>query len=85
VYFHVAGLVLIRTRNPIFQIIATEDFNYYGNSITLPKGFFAIHALEIMRDDLLLMLDYGIFLRIYCQWIPMGQVSAINFSIWKVR
>jgi hypothetical protein len=63
---------LIRTRT-IQKHTPNKDFKYY--EILPPKVFFAIQDLN-NSNDLLLMLDYGIFY----EFIPMDTLAQPNKS-----
>jgi hypothetical protein len=54
------------------ELIPKDDFNYQ-EVYNASEGFFGIQD-EPNRDDLLLMLDYGIFY----EFIPMDQLEKVN-------
>ncbi len=71
VYFH-GGVNFEPYREQYQKILPKKDFNYY-EIYNASEGFFAIQDLN-NSNDLLLMLDYGIFY----EFIPMDTFGTIN-------
>jgi hypothetical protein len=71
VYFH-GGVNFKPYREQYEKLIPKKDFRYY-ETYNASEGFFAIQD-QNDSDELLLMLDYGIFY----EFIPMDQYSGEN-------
>ncbi|TDD96491.1 GH3 auxin-responsive promoter family protein [Flavobacterium cellulosilyticum] len=71
VYFH-GGVSFEPYREQYQKILPKKDFKYY-EIYNASEGFFAIQDLNY-SDDLLLMLDYGIFY----EFIPMNTFGKAN-------
>ena len=74
VYFH-GGVNFEPYREQYQKIIPNNDFKYY-EIYNASEGFFAIQDLNY-SNDLLLMLDYGIFY----EFIPMDTFGTINQKV----
>lgn len=80
VYFH-GGVSFNPYRDQYNQLLPSDTFNYY-EIYNASEGFFAIQDRN-HADDLLLMLDYGIFY----EFIPMneyGSEEANAVPLWEV-
>ncbi|RTY87016.1 GH3 auxin-responsive promoter family protein [Flavobacterium sp. GT3R68] len=71
VYFH-GGVSFDPYREQYQKILPKKDFKYY-EIYNASEGFFAIQDLNY-SNDLLLMLDYGIFY----EFIPMDTFGTVN-------
>jgi len=81
VYFH-GGVSFNPYKDQYSKLLPRKNFNYY-EIYNASEGFFAIQDRN-NADDLLLMLDYGIFY----EFIPMdtyGTSEQITLPLWKVR
>jgi hypothetical protein len=81
VYFH-GGVSFDPYREQYQKIVPKSDFKYY-EIYNASEGFFAIQDLN-NSDDLLLMLDYGIFY----EFIPMetfGNSNQIAIPLYDVE
>ncbi|WP_298142750.1 GH3 auxin-responsive promoter family protein [Flavobacterium sp.] len=81
VYFH-GGVSFDPYRVPYRNLIPSNTFQYY-EIYNASEGFFAIQDLN-NSQDLLLMLDYGIFY----EFIPMsdfGTAEATIIPLWEVE
>lgn len=81
VYFH-GGVSFGPYRDQFYKIFPRKDFNYY-ETYNASEGFFAIQD-QNGSEDLLLMLDYGIFY----EFIPQGyKEDDIEQAIplWRVE
>ena len=81
VYFH-GGVSFNPYRDQFQAILPRKNFNYY-EIYNASEGFFAIQDRN-HADDLLLMLDYGIFY----EFIPMdayGTESPKAIPLWEVE
>ncbi len=80
VYFH-GGVSFIPYKDQYSRLLPRKNFNYY-EIYNASEGFFAIQDRN-NADDLLLMLDYGIFY----EFIPMetyGTSGQVALPLWKV-
>ncbi|ASO05889.1 GH3 auxin-responsive promoter family protein [Arenibacter algicola] len=81
VYFH-GGVSFTPYRDQYSRLLPRKNFNYY-EIYNASEGFFAIQDRN-NADDLLLMLDYGIFY----EFIPMetyGTSEQITLPLWNVK
>ena len=81
VYFH-GGVSFNPYMDQYSKLLPRKNFNYY-EIYNASEGFFAIQDRN-HADDLLLMLDYGIFY----EFIPMetyGTDEQITLPLWKVK
>ncbi|MEM9000270.1 MAG: GH3 auxin-responsive promoter family protein [Bacteroidota bacterium] len=81
VYFH-GGVSFAPYREQYKKLLPRQRFNYY-ETYNASEGFFAIQD-QNNTEDLLLMLDYGIFY----EFIPMdayGKQGQRAFPIWEVE
>lgn len=81
VYFH-GGVSFNPYRDQYEKLLPKNSFNYY-EIYNASEGFFAIQDRN-NADDLLLMLDYGIFY----EFIPMdsyGNANAKAIPLWEVQ
>ncbi|MCM4154101.1 hypothetical protein DHD05_21125 [Arenibacter sp. N53] len=81
VYFH-GGVSFNPYKDQYSKLLPRKNFNYY-EIYNASEGFFAIQDRN-HADDLLLMLDYGIFY----EFIPMdtyGTSEQITLPLWKVK
>ncbi|GMN05939.1 GH3 auxin-responsive promoter family protein [Croceitalea sp. MTPC5] len=81
VYFH-GGVSFAPYREQYKKLLPRKRFNYY-ETYNASEGFFAIQDRN-NSEDLLLMLDYGIFY----EFIPMdayGSEAEKAFPIWEVK
>lgn len=79
VYFH-GGVSFTPYRNQYKKLLPRKSFNYY-ETYNASEGFFGIQD-QNNSDDLLLMLDYGIFY----EFIPMGpEVDGKAIPLWEVE
>jgi hypothetical protein len=81
VYFH-GGVSFSPYKDQYSRLLPRKNFNYY-EIYNASEGFFAIQDRN-NADDLLLMLDYGIFY----EFIPMetyGTSEQITLPLWKVK
>ncbi|MCK0147781.1 GH3 auxin-responsive promoter family protein [Arenibacter sp. F26102] len=81
VYFH-GGVSFNPYMDQYSKLLPKKNFNYY-EIYNASEGFFAIQDRN-HADDLLLMLDYGIFY----EFIPMetyGTDEQITLPLWKVK
>jgi len=81
VYFH-GGVSFNPYKDQYSRLLPRKNFNYY-EIYNASEGFFAIQDRN-HADDLLLMLDYGIFY----EFIPMetyGSDEQVTLPLWKVR
>tara|TARA_R110000868_G_scaffold1635_13_gene13167 strand:- start:4097 stop:5611 length:1515 start_codon:yes stop_codon:yes gene_type:complete len=81
VYFH-GGVSFNPYKDQYSKLLPRKNFNYY-EIYNASEGFFAIQDRN-HADDLLLMLDYGIFY----EFIPMetyGTSGQITLPLWKVK
>ncbi|TDT46951.1 GH3 auxin-responsive promoter [Maribacter spongiicola] len=81
VYFH-GGVNFSPYKEQYKKILPNNDFRYY-EIYNASEGFFAIQDRN-GADDLLLMLDYGIFY----EFIPMDVYGALNeeaIALWDVE
>ncbi|MCK0189530.1 GH3 auxin-responsive promoter family protein [Arenibacter sp. F20364] len=81
VYFH-GGVSFNPYKDQYSRLLPRKNFNYY-EIYNASEGFFAIQDRN-HADDLLLMLDYGIFY----EFIPMetyGTTEQITLPLWKVK
>lgn len=81
VYFH-GGVSFNPYRDQYRQLLPKDSFKYY-EIYNASEGFFAIQDRN-HADDLLLMLDYGIFY----EFIPMneyGTETASALPLWEVQ
>lgn len=74
VYFH-GGVSFMPYRSQYEKIIPKQGFKYY-ETYNASEGFFAIQD-QNNSDDLLLMLDYGIFY----EFIPMDSYGSSNEKV----
>jgi hypothetical protein len=80
VYFH-GGVSFNPYKDQYSRLLPRKNFNYY-EIYNASEGFFAIQDRN-NADDLLLMLDYGIFY----EFIPMetyGTSGQVAVPLWKV-
>jgi GH3 auxin-responsive promoter len=77
VYFH-GGVNFEPYRNQFQKILPNSDFKYY-EIYNASEGFFAIQDLN-NSNDLLLMLDYGIFY----EFIPMDTFGTPNQNVIRL-
>jgi hypothetical protein len=77
VYFH-GGVSFEPYRNQFQKILPNSDFKYY-EIYNASEGFFAIQDLN-NSNDLLLMLDYGIFY----EFIPMDTFETPNQKVIRL-
>jgi GH3 auxin-responsive promoter len=77
VYFH-GGVSFEPYRNQFQKILPNSDFKYY-EIYNASEGFFAIQDLN-NSNDLLLMLDYGIFY----EFIPMDTFGTTNQKVIRL-
>jgi GH3 auxin-responsive promoter len=77
VYFH-GGVSFEPYRNQFQKILPNSDFKYY-EIYNASEGFFAIQDLN-NSNDLLLMLDYGIFY----EFIPMDTFATPNQKVIRL-
>ncbi|MCM4164971.1 MULTISPECIES: GH3 auxin-responsive promoter family protein [unclassified Arenibacter] len=80
VYFH-GGVSFNPYKDQYSRLLPRKNFNYY-EIYNASEGFFAIQDRN-NADDLLLMLDYGIFY----EFIPMetyGTSGQVALPLWKV-
>ncbi|WP_411030177.1 GH3 auxin-responsive promoter family protein [Spongiimicrobium sp. 3-5] len=81
VYFH-GGVSFNPYKDQYRNLLPRKSFNYY-EIYNASEGFFAIQDRN-NADDLLLMLDYGIFY----EFIPMdtyGTLEQTTIPIWEVQ
>lgn len=81
VYFH-GGVSFAPYRDQYKKLLPRKQFNYY-ETYNASEGFFGIQDRN-NSEDLLLMLDYGIFY----EFIPMdsyGKEEQRAIPIWEVR
>jgi hypothetical protein len=81
VYFH-GGVSFNPYKDQYSRLLPRKNFNYY-EIYNASEGFFAIQDRN-NADDLLLMLDYGIFY----EFIPMetyGTSEQITLPLWNVK
>ncbi|MEQ9582737.1 MAG: GH3 auxin-responsive promoter family protein [Arenibacter sp.] len=81
VYFH-GGVSFNTYKDQYSRLLPRKNFNYY-EIYNASEGFFAIQDRN-NADDLLLMLDYGIFY----EFIPMetyGTSEQITLPLWNVK
>lgn len=81
VYFH-GGVSFVPYRDQYTRLLPRKDFRYY-EIYNASEGFFAIQDRN-NADDLLLMLDYGIFY----EFIPMdsyGSEGQRAIPLWEVE
>ena len=81
VYFH-GGVSFAPYRDQYRKLLPRKRFNYY-ETYNASEGFFAIQDRN-NSEDLLLMLDYGIFY----EFIPMEEFGSADpkaIPIWEVR
>ena len=81
VYFH-GGVSFTPYKDQYSRLLPRKNFNYY-EIYNASEGFFAIQDRN-NADDLLLMLDYGIFY----EFIPMetyGTSEQITLPLWNVK
>jgi hypothetical protein len=80
VYFH-GGVSFIPYKNQYKKLLPRKKFNYY-ETYNASEGFFGIQDRN-NSDDLLLMLDYGIFY----EFIPMDSYGNEENAIplWEVQ
>jgi len=81
VYFH-GGVSFNPYREQYEKLLPKKSFNYY-EIYNASEGFFAIQDRN-NADDLLLMLDYGIFY----EFIPMDEYGNANekaIPLWEVK
>ncbi|GBF20996.1 MULTISPECIES: GH3 auxin-responsive promoter family protein [Arenibacter] len=81
VYFH-GGVSFTPYKDQYSRLLPRKNFNYY-EIYNASEGFFAIQDRN-NADDLLLMLDYGIFY----EFIPMetyGTSGQITLPLWNVK
>ena len=81
VYFH-GGVNFNPYREQYRRLLPRDDFQYY-EIYNASEGFFAIQD-QNHSEDLLLMLDYGIFY----EFIPMATFGAPNqkvLPLWEVE
>lgn len=81
VYFH-GGVSFNPYKEQYKKILPRKNFNYY-EIYNASEGFFAIQDRN-KADDLLLMLDYGIFY----EFIPMDVYKTLNqrtIPLWEVQ
>ncbi|NNG10118.1 MAG: GH3 auxin-responsive promoter family protein [Arenibacter sp.] len=81
VYFH-GGVNFSPYKDQYAHLLPRKNFNYY-EIYNASEGFFAIQDRN-NEEDLLLMLDYGIFY----EFIPMetyGTAEQITLPLWKVK
>ena len=81
VYFH-GGVSFNPYKDQYSKLLPRKNFNYY-EIYNASEGFFAIQDRN-HADDLLLMLDYGIFY----EFIPMetyGTSGQMTLPLWKVK
>ncbi|RAJ15335.1 GH3 auxin-responsive promoter family protein [Arenibacter echinorum] len=81
VYFH-GGVSFSPYKDQYSRLLPRKNFNYY-EIYNASEGFFAIQDRN-NADDLLLMLDYGIFY----EFIPMetyGTSDQITLPLWNVK
>ena len=81
VYFH-GGVSFNPYREQYERLLPRKDFKYY-EIYNASEGFFAIQDRN-SAEDLLLMLDYGIFY----EFIPMdtyGQSNEYAIPLWEVQ
>lgn len=81
VYFH-GGVSFAPYRDQYRALLPRDDFNYY-EIYNASEGFFGIQDRN-KANDLLLMLDYGIFY----EFIPMneyGRPDARALPLWEVE
>lgn len=71
VYFH-GGVNFNPYREQYKKLIPSKEFKYY-ETYNASEGFFAIQD-QNNSDELLLMLDYGIFY----EFIPMNKYNSVN-------
>lgn len=77
VYFH-GGVNFEPYRHQYHKILPNNDFKYY-EIYNASEGFFAIQDLNY-SNDLLLMLDYGIFY----EFIPMDTFGTANEQVIRL-
>jgi len=78
VYFH-GGVSFIPYRDQYKKLLPRKRFNFY-ETYNASEGFFAIQDRND-SEELLLMLDYGIFY----EFIPMGGDGETALPIWEVQ
>lgn len=81
VYFH-GGVSFNPYKDQYAKLLPRKNFNYY-EIYNASEGFFAIQDRN-NADDLLLMLDYGIFY----EFIPMetyGTSEQLTLPLWNVK
>ncbi len=81
VYFH-GGVSFIPYKDQYQNLLPRKNFKYY-EIYNASEGFFAIQDRN-NKDDLLLMLDYGIFY----EFIPMdtfGKTDQETVPLWEVK
>lgn len=81
VYFH-GGVSFNPYKDQYSRLLPRKNFNYY-EIYNASEGFFAIQDRN-NADDLLLMLDYGIFY----EFIPMdtyGTSEQVTLPLWNVK
>lgn len=78
VYFH-GGVSFIPYRNQYKKLLPRKRFNYY-ETYNASEGFFAIQDRND-SDELLLMLDYGIFY----EFIPVEGGGDGAIPLWEVQ
>jgi len=81
VYFH-GGVSFNPYKDQYAKLLPRKNFNYY-EIYNASEGFFAIQDRN-NADDLLLMLDYGIFY----EFIPMetyGTSEQVTLPLWNVK
>lgn len=78
VYFH-GGVSFTPYRNQYKKLLPRKRFNYY-ETYNASEGFFAIQDRN-GSDELLLMLDYGIFY----EFIPMNGEGEKVIPLWEVQ
>lgn len=81
VYFH-GGVSFIPYKEQYQNLLPGKNFKYY-EIYNASEGFFAIQDRN-NADDLLLMLDYGIFY----EFIPMNDYGTLNqrtIPLWEVN
>ena len=71
VYFH-GGVSFTPYKNQYKKLLPRKKFNFY-ETYNASEGFFAIQDYPL-RNDMLLMLDYGIFY----EFIPMDKFDGEN-------
>ncbi|MCS6820936.1 MAG: GH3 auxin-responsive promoter family protein [Microscillaceae bacterium] len=79
----VHGAVAFKPYKPMFQQLLPSPDVAYMETYNASEGFFGIQD-DLTRDDMLLMLDYGVFY----EFIPLAEIdspSPPTYTIWEVE